>query len=415
MLAGITGDDIAVSVQTAEQVQKGIHGHGTDGRAYTAAQVTGHIDGIRVFDSINAATKDENNIYFADKEDCPDFYELRDVVLKAMDIKISESADYETMYQQLYDASVGANASAIVTTSGSIAYTDTTDTTRQDLLDNGPKNELYLFPGDTLTFNVSSTARIMQLGMKAPNTAVDAEVTIGNTTTKYDIDSSVDMFYKIQDAAQTATNYTVQVKNASDSGILSVTLLKICDDPSFAFAPLTEDNIKAILADAGYTDPDAPVEPETPVEPEVPEETTKPTEPEVEETTKPSKPSKPSKPEKPGKPENTKPTEPEVEETTKPSKPGKPENTKPTEPQKPGKPGNNGNQKPGKEEKTYTLKITFVNLFGKKAGTATITTTNGVVSASEIIRNAPAGRIAVWLIPVTLKANGNTSIVVPVI
>ena len=69
----------------------------------------------------------------------------------------------------------------------------------------------------------------------------------------------------------------------------------------------------------------------------------------------------------------------------------------------------------GKEEKTYTLKITFVNLFGKKVGTATITTTNGVVSASEIIRNAPAGRIAVWLIPVTLKANGNTSIVVPVL
>ena len=70
---------------------------------------------------------------------------------------------------------------------------------------------------------------------------------------------------------------------------------------------------------------------------------------------------------------------------------------------------------PGKEEKTYTLKITFVNLFGKKVGTATITTTNGVVSAYEIIKAAPKGRTAIWLIPVTLRANGNTSITVPVI
>ena len=69
----------------------------------------------------------------------------------------------------------------------------------------------------------------------------------------------------------------------------------------------------------------------------------------------------------------------------------------------------------GKEEKTYTLKITFVNLFGKKVGTATITTTNGVVSAYEIVGKAPAGRMAIWVIPVTLRANGNTSITVPVI
>ena len=69
----------------------------------------------------------------------------------------------------------------------------------------------------------------------------------------------------------------------------------------------------------------------------------------------------------------------------------------------------------GKEEKTYTLKITFVNLFGKKVGTATINTTKGMVSAYEIVGKAPAGRMAIWLIPVTLRANGNNSIVVPVI
>ena len=321
------------------------------------------IDGVRITNTIDESNKtNADSIYVNDLEDKPVFYQLRDFVLNSIGI---DGADAQQVYNDI------SGAKAIVTTAG-VPYTDTT---AQDLLNNGPKNELYLFSGQTLTFNVK-TARKMQIGLKAPNGATDYAVTCtGTNGFNGTMATSVDMFYDLGNSRGTETTYTVTVKNTG-SNILAVTDLKICDDPNFGFVALTEDDIAKVLG----------VE-ETPVEPEVPETT----EPEVPETTEPAKP--------------TKPTEP-----TKPTKP-----TKPTEPQKPTKPGNNGNNKPGKEEKTYTLKITFVNLLGKKVGTATITTTNGVVSAYEIVGKAPAGRMAIWLIPVTLRANGNTSIVVPVI
>ena len=351
------------------------------------------IDGVRITNTIDESNKtNADSIYVNDLEDKPDFYQLRDFVLNSIGI---DGADAQQVYNDI------SGAKAIVTTAG-VPYTDIT---AQDLLNNGPKNELYLFSGQTLTFNVK-TARKMQIGLKAPNgaTTYDLKCTDVADKTNVPMNTSVDMFYELGNTRGTEKTYTVSVKNTGKN-VLAVTDLKICDDPNFGFVALTEDDIAKVLGVE-----ETPVEPEVPetTEPEVPETT----EPEVPETTEPAKPTKPTEPTKPSKP--TKPTEP-----TKPSKPTKPTEptkpTKPTEPQKPGKPGNNGNNKPGKEEKTYTLKITFVNLLGKKVGTATITTTNGVVSAYEIVGKAPAGRMAIWLIPVTLRANGSNSITVPVI
>ena len=380
-----------------------------------------NIDGIRVINTL------PNSAVFAkDLEDNPVFHELRDSVLTSLEIANNTSEDYGTLEEmagQIYtELTTEADTPVAVVTTAVGIYGDNASV--KDLLDNGPKNELFLYPQQTLTFKVN-TNREVQVGLKAPRTATQA--TIGST--KKNITTSVDMFYTV--ASRTGAAAAEQTFTITNSGndILSVTALKVCDDPGFAFAPLTQDDIKGILVDAGYTD-DVPSEPETePTEPEVPETT----EPEVEETTKPSKPGNGNKPgnNKPGnnKPETTKPTKPSKptepvvpETTTKPTEPEVPEVTvKPTEPQKPGKPGNNGNnkpaepQKPGKDEKTNTLKITFVNMFGKKVGTATITTTKGMVSAYEISGKAPAGYTAFWAIPVALNARGNNSIVVPVI
>ena len=363
-----------------------------------------YLDGVRVLNTINEEDKaSADSIYRADLEDKPDFYELRDYVLNAIDVEKLEDSQYtdtadrvllvdkvSEMAGQVYNA-LGDSEKAVVINKDGTTFTAGQ---AQDLLDNGPKNELYLYPGQTLAFSVT-TDRVVQLGLKAPTGSSKFTLTVDNKVLDLNsLSTTVDMFYKI--AEKGGTTHTVSI--TVTDGVLSTTLLKVCDDPNFTFNALTQEDIEnTLLGVYGLTDVDTPVEPEvpeTPVEPEVPEETTKPTEPEVEETTKPSKPNKPSKPEKPGKPENT----------------------KPTEPQKPGKPGNNGNQKPGKdEEKTYTLKITFVSLFGKKVGTATITTTNGMVSASQIAGKAPARYKALWFIPVTLRANGNNSIVVPVI
>ena len=455
------GDTAATTGQTGDEYhlpivsEQGL-AHGTYTVTITKIMQNGSVvlDGVRIFNTVKDST-----VFGIDLEDNPEFYQLRNSVLTAINVDDTTSKDYGTlteMANQVFNqlTANGETPAAVITDTNNIYG----DYTAQDLLDNGPKNELFLYAGQTLTFKVI-TDREMQIGLKAPVQAAEGETPTSYTMTCVDknnisvyknennvivpnksgtVNTSVDMFYPIGNPIGTKQEYTISITNTG-SNILSVTDLKICDDPSFAFAPLTVDDIAAAMGVAEEPEvPETPVEPEVPettVEPEVPETTV---EPEVPETTKPSKPGNGNKPgnnkpgnNKPGnnKPETTKPTKPSKptepvvpETTTKPTEPEVPEVTvKPTEPQKPGKPGNNGNnkpaepQKPGKDEKTNTLKITFVNMFGKKVGTATITTTKGMVSAYEISGKAPAGYTAFWAIPVALNARGNNSIVVPVI
>ena len=220
------------------------------------------IDGIRVFNTMKDST-----IFTEDLEDKPDFYEMRDVVLNAIGVKEDTSVDYKTMYEQVYDAVEGASA---MITDASVPYGNTEKI--QDLLDNGPKNELFLYANQTLNFKVH-TNRVMQLGMKAPqgvtkvSVSVDDETkTEAETETKViDINSSVDMFYTLTDKANSETTYTVQITNTG-SEILSITELKICDDPNAAFVPFTADDIEMILC--GRKTEETPVKPENPSEPE---------------------------------------------------------------------------------------------------------------------------------------------------
>ena len=216
------------------------------------------IDGIRVFNTMKDST-----IFTKDLEDKPDFYEMRDMVLHAIGVKGDTSVDYKTMYEQVYDEIEGASA---LITDESVSYGNTN--TIQDLLDNGPKNELFLYADQTLSFKVS-TNRVMQLGMKAPQGDILVSVSVDDETeaeTKViDINSSVDMFYTLTDKANSKTTYTVQITN-TDSEILSITELKICDDPNAAFVPFTADDIEMILC--GRKTEEKPVKPENPSEPE---------------------------------------------------------------------------------------------------------------------------------------------------
>ena len=223
---------------------------------------TVYIDGIRVFNTLaNSST------YAADLEDNPEFYQLRDVVLKALNVETKEDlkskyGSISEMAEQVYGeiTSDSEQPAAILTNS---AYAG--DINVQDLLDNGPKNELFLRKGQTLVFSVT-TNRLMQLGVSAPtgetkySVSVDTTKVIDNAT----LSSSVDMFRKLADPIETAKAYTVTVTNNGDN-ILSVTDLKICDDPSMAFNNLTEKDVEYTLKAMGYGDS----EPEAPVEPEV--------------------------------------------------------------------------------------------------------------------------------------------------
>ena len=183
-------------------------------------------------------------------EDNPNFYELRDMVLHAIGTANNKnveeySEDYKTMINQVYDATKGATA---IITDETVDYANST--TVQDLLDNGPKNELYLYANQTLTFKVS-TKRVMQIGLKVPNGSTEATVQVLNGTETLqdqimDLNSSVDMFYSLVGKAANETTYTIKITN-NGTNILSVTLLKICDDPNAAFVELTAEDIESIL------------------------------------------------------------------------------------------------------------------------------------------------------------------------
>ena len=366
---------------------------------HTNAEAPIFIDGVRILNTVNDQTDGNGNIYYIDQEDKPAFYEIRDYVLNAVEVEKLEKSDYisndnrvamvskvEDMSGQVYNA-LAVDDAAVVITDG----TTFTKADAQNLLDNGPKNELYLYSGQTLIFNVS-TERIMQLGLKAPTGSATFKLTVDNEELSLKkLTSTVDMFYQI---AGKGTEHTVSI--TVNSGVLSVTLLKICDDPSAAFPALTQENIKdALLATYGLDEEKIPEEPET--EPSKPE--TEPSEPE----TKPTEPSKPSKPgnEKPGKPGN--------------EKPGKPGNEKPGN-NRPGRPAEDNK----KDEVKAVLNIVFINLRGRQVGTATLTETGNakdrcVFSASEISAQAPARYRALWFTPAIVSYGDTARIIVPVI
>ncbi len=260
-------------------------GHGTYSVEVRCGANTS-FDGFRVYNTLEDST-----VFEADLEDNPEFYELRDYVLKALNISSSEVyGSVEEMATQVYNNGIRTSANeqgdTVAAVLSNSTYNGYSDEEVQDLLDNGPKNELFLWPGQSLVFSVK-TDRVIQLGMKAPNGAVT--YTVGSETkltavndktpvlTSGTITTSTDMFYVLGKGTGT---HTITVTNNS-GGILSITDLKICDDPNFTFNALTEQDIETALYAMGYGDttPDTTPTPEVTTTPEAtptPEATTTP-------------------------------------------------------------------------------------------------------------------------------------------
>ena len=186
----------------------------------TIAQVKGKetrsdgvkLDGFRVHETIPVGSENVS-FYEDDKEAYSQMVELRNAVLLnlgtvAADSKLVGSYNYaeqisKVVRSQIYDLNGGnAKVTAVVLS--------TADVDKSDLLDNGPKNEIYLRQGERLVFNV---ARGAQVGVK--NLTGSAACTINGSEQKV---STTDMFYQVTG--------NVEIKNAG-SGILAVTELKV--------------------------------------------------------------------------------------------------------------------------------------------------------------------------------------------
>lgn len=211
---------------------------------------TVNIDGFRVYNTMGFDDSVQS-IYKQDKEENPSFTQVRDLVLSTVDLNeyAGQYGKGEEIISQVFDK-VQVNATGAEAT-GAILNDNTgyTGENLQDLIDNGPKNEVYLRQSQTIVLNVN-TNRDIQIGLKALNAATTYKVNGGEE--QQSLNTSTDMFYTVQKSS----NNTITIQNTG-SGILSVTLLKISDAPADVIQPITEENIKVALMNLGYIEPEA--------------------------------------------------------------------------------------------------------------------------------------------------------------
>lgn len=205
-------------------------------------------DGFRVYNTLNSSNE------YPQEEQNPQYLELRNKVLATVETNKSKyAADIEK-----------ETAQVLATTERDIAAVMFSSSTRyakenlQDLLDNGPKNEVYLYPGDKILFNLKKDA---QIGLKG----VDGSTNYTLNETSGGTLQTTDMFYKVS-----AGNITIE---NTGSNVLSITKIKYFGNstsPTSLFGEISEQALTATLLSMGYAAGSASTETPTPTPTEKP-------------------------------------------------------------------------------------------------------------------------------------------------
>ena len=196
------------------------------------------LDGFRVFNTLN----DLDAKSYHESEHNPGYVEVRDEVLTALNVtadKIDDEQHYiKTVVSQVLAATDGS-------LEGALYLTGDQDVDAADLLNNGPKNELFLRKGESVSFDLGNATA--QIGLKALNGQVSYTINgVGGS-----IATSADMFYG---------SYTgkVTIVNTGDN-ILSVTKLKLFGGE--ALQAVSEELVKHALQAMGIIEKPEPVNP----------------------------------------------------------------------------------------------------------------------------------------------------------
>ena len=225
-----------------------------------------YLDGFRVYNTLESsedkAKAKADEVYAKDNEVSPKYYEVRDQVLNALGVENTDSEKYadqiaKNAYSQVY--ATGGVASAVILDPG----VKPNETTPQDMLDNGPKNEVYLQPNQKLVFKLGSGVSAAQIGMSGLNGSTTAEVSWQDDAINL---STVEMYY-VLDTGKSENN-TFAITNRG-SNVLSITKLKVFGNVSSqdaAFASLTEDDLTTALVGLGYEKAPAPTATPTPTQ-----------------------------------------------------------------------------------------------------------------------------------------------------
>ena len=185
------------------------------------------LDGFRVHGTVPLNTE----AYQKDGESNILLQELRDAVLKIQLGATAESSDLTVrqdikLYQEQMKAMTSPDGQpntqvykgVIISEVGSSVTQEKAEGNLVDLLDNGPKNEVYLAENETLVFSVS-TSRNVQVGVKVLFGTGTCSINRSSKTV-----SETDMFYTVTPAV----GGTVTIKNTG-SGTLAITELKFTD------------------------------------------------------------------------------------------------------------------------------------------------------------------------------------------
>lgn len=228
------------------------YGNYTVSITHSMNDATVNIDGFRVYN-----TNKDSSIYQADNEDNPNFLEVRDLQFGDITDIGSYGVDGRKVYaigEQVYK-DLTANTTkvqAAITVKGQV-----NEANQKELLENGPKNEVYLAKGSAITMTFS-TRREVQIGLKGVNGQASYTISDG-TDSSTGTASTLDMFYTIKGKTDSADQKTITITNTSntddtDDTVLSITKLKVCDDPN-ALQTISADSMTSALYAWGFTDP----------------------------------------------------------------------------------------------------------------------------------------------------------------
>lgn len=198
-----------------------------DGMAYdTYTVVVRYVKGETLaIDGFRVTNKAYESSYAQDNEAQMDTAEIRNMVIANAQTNFSFDAysNANEMYRVTANKVLDAVFDETDTTTGAVILTNDsngTDTVTVDkeLLNIGPKNEIYLKNGQAVVMQIPTTYTTVQVGMRS---LTGDAVTYKINTEEKTMNSTVDMYYKVTPAAG-----KLVIQNVS-GGILALTKLKV--------------------------------------------------------------------------------------------------------------------------------------------------------------------------------------------
>lgn len=197
---------------------------------------TYYLDGVRVYNPIQGREEDQlvQDAYGADHELNAVFQEVRDILVTQANLPEGDKLPNNSIvFIDQVDGEIGGETSVVGT-----------------YVEYGPKNEVYLAPGQSIAFQVATGSNShYYLGLKGPAGATQAEATSGTGKMQIGICGSCDMYYEVTPNA----DGIVMVKNTGEN-LLSITKLRTTSDSEDENAGIAGASVSELLAYADTFD-----------------------------------------------------------------------------------------------------------------------------------------------------------------